>query len=61
MAFKPRPCKMGTTPMLVIVDGRYKVAVGKRIRWREAQDGAKWRYAMVKKVSPDGYFFAEVV
>jgi hypothetical protein len=61
MAAKPRPCKMGTMPMVVIVDGRCKVEPGKRIRWREAQHGSKWRHARVEKVYPDGYFFAEVV
>ena len=55
----PRPCKMGTIPMLVIVDGRTKVAVGKRIRWREAESNSKWGYALVDRVNPDGYFFAE--
>jgi hypothetical protein len=52
---------MGTMPMVVIVDGRCKVEPGKRIRWREAQHGSKWRHARVEKVYPDGYFFAEVV
>lgn len=56
---KQVPCKIGTIPRVVIVDGRCRIAVGKEIRVREPIHGSRWQTVKVWKVNPDGYFFAE--
>lgn len=53
-----RYCKIGTVPMLVYVDARYKVQAGKRIRFRETAHGSKWQFARVEIVHKDGWFLA---
>lgn len=51
---------MGTVPMVVIVDGRCKVKVGQKIRWRPAfEHNVPWSRALITEVRDDGYFFAE--
>lgn len=52
-----RPAKIGTIPMLVRVDGRSTIAVGKWVRIQYAENG-NWESVLVTKVSPDGHFFA---
>lgn len=53
-----RPCKIGTVPAIVQLDGRSRLAVGKCVRVREAV-GAKWTRVYVTDVQPDGYFMAD--
>jgi len=51
------PCKLGTVPALVHIDGRSRVAVGRYIRVQEAR-GGKWSQVYVTEVHPDGHFKA---
>jgi hypothetical protein len=43
--------KIGTVPMFVKLDGRMKIAVGKRIRWKESI-GGKWETGIVNNIDP---------
>lgn len=52
-----RPCKLGTMPALVHLDGRSKLAVGKWVRVQEIENG-NWVRVLVTRVDPDGYFMA---
>lgn len=53
-----RPAKIGTMPMLVRVDGRSALEVGRWIKVQYAENG-KWESVLVTKISPDGHFFAD--
>ena len=55
------PCKMGTIPMLVVLDKRYKMAVGNRIAFWFPDDPYRKRFCIVEKIYEDGYFFAQQV
>ena len=55
---KARSAKIGTMPMMVQVHGASKVIVGKRIRFREMENGP-WNTAIVRRVDADGYFQAD--
>ena len=48
---KSRPAKVGTIPMLIVIDGRCSIEVGKRIRWKE-QLGDKWQTGIISNVDP---------
>jgi len=48
---KMRPAKIGTIPMVVVLDGRCTIAVGKRVRWKESI-GGKWETGVVDNVEP---------
>lgn len=54
------PCKIGTVPVLAIIHGgdRKRMAPGVRIRIRE-DERARWTWALVRSMSPDGHFFAD--
>lgn len=54
-------CKIGTIPMMKIVDGRCRIEVGKVIRVRDAMHASRWERVRVTSVNPDGYFFADNV
>lgn len=43
--------KIGTQPLLVRLDGRCKIAVGSKIRWRE-MIGQRWQTGVVTNVDP---------
>ena len=43
--------KIGTVPMMVKFDGRCKIEVGKRVRWREMKRG-KWMTGIVTNIDP---------
>lgn len=53
-----RPCKLGTIPYLVHLDGRSRLKVGRRVRVQDAYNG-KWFFVLVTRVDPDGYFMAD--
>lgn len=53
-----QPCKIGTQPALVRVDGRSKVEVGRWVRIQEHVNG-KWQQVLVRRVDPNGYFQAD--
>lgn len=53
-----RPCKLGTMPAMVVLDGRSELAVGKWVRVRECV-GGPWSRVLVRRVDPDGYFQAD--
>lgn len=54
---KARPCKLGTIPALVRLDGRSRLEVGRWVRVQEHENG-KWAQVQVTRVDPDGYFMA---
>ena len=54
---KARPCKLGTIPFLVHLDGRSRLEVGKWVRIQEAENG-HWLRVLVTRVDPNGYFMA---
>jgi hypothetical protein len=55
---KCTPCKIGTIPMLVRVDGRSSPKVGKWLRVQYDENG-KWESVLVRRVDADGYFMAD--
>lgn len=55
---KARPCKLGTIPALVNLDGRSRLEVGKWVRVQETENG-NWSSVLVTRVDPDGYFMAD--
>lgn len=55
---KARPCKLGTMPALVRLDGRSSLEVGKRVRVQETENG-HWNSVLVTRLDPDGYFMAD--
>ena len=62
MSGKPRPCKIGTIPALVVFRYRYKLAVGKVLIVRDPGTGSGWYKVRVLGINPDShYFFCERV
>lgn len=55
---RARPCKLGTIPCLVHLDGRSRLEVGKWVRVQDAE-GGHWFSVLVTRVDPDGYFMAD--
>lgn len=53
-----RPCKIGTIPAIVRVNGKSVVEPGRYIEIKECE-GDKWHYVLVTQVHPDGYFKAD--
>jgi hypothetical protein len=53
-----RPCKLGTMPAMVILDGRARLAVGKWVQVRECV-GGPWTRVLVQRIDADGYFQAD--
>jgi hypothetical protein len=54
-----RPCKLGTIPHVVQLDGRCTLKVGHWVRVR-VRDYGKWISVHVTRVDPDGYFMADL-
>lgn len=52
------PCKLGTVPAIVRLDGRSRLAVGRYVRVQECV-GGKWSHVYVTEVQPNGYFNAD--
>lgn len=55
---KCQPAKIGTMPMVVRVDKRSPVEVGRWVRIQE-RENADWQLVLVRRVDPDGYFQAD--
>lgn len=58
------PCKLGTVPALVVLDRRFKLAAGRRVRVQVCVGArhdrhAPWEYVRVTRVDSGGYFFAD--
>ena len=57
--------KIGTVPMVIVLDKRYKVKVGAKIRFRLADgysiNGNIWNFAIVNRVESNGYLQADLV
>ena len=52
-------CKIGTTPtMLVAIDRRTPVEVGRSIRVKKTL-GGRWNTVLVTEIHPDGFFKAD--
>ena len=52
------PCKLGTIPYLVHIDGRSKFEVGKWVRVQDRENG-DWFRVLVTRINSDGYFMAD--
>lgn len=59
---KLHSCKVGTQPWLVVLRGRSRPAVGRRL-WFRRWDGSPgtWTSGIVTKINSDGYFFVDLV
>ncbi len=44
--------KVGTIPMLVRLDKRCTIEVGKRIQWREREGQRHWNTGIIRSVEP---------
>lgn len=46
------PAKVGTMPMMIRLDGRCKIAIGNKVRWREHDGQRKWETGIVDCIDP---------
>ena len=46
------PAKVGTQPWIIVLAPRTKLQLGKKVRFKEAIDGAKWLEGIVDNLEP---------
>lgn len=61
MIKKERPAKVGTQPWLIVIDGRCKVLVGRRVIFRKSGHGEKWMHGVITQINEDGFLFIDPI